>query len=57
MVLLRLPPALVKKLEVAAELGYRSRNSEAEMRLWETFQNESIDEHGVIVRRMPTPIK
>jgi len=46
---LRLPPALLDKLDAAASAGYRSRNAEIQRRLEASVENESVDEHGVIV--------
>lgn len=54
---LRIPPELVDRLNAASRANYRSRTAEIEARLWESFEGESIDEHGVIVRRVAGSIK
>jgi hypothetical protein len=53
----RLPPELLEKIDAAAQAGYRSRNAEIQRRLELSVENESIDEHGVIVAHGPQSIK
>lgn len=51
-VLLRMPMALFKHIDAAAEANYRSRTAEILSRLDASVEGESFDEHGVIVRRV-----
>lgn len=55
--LLRLSPSDREHLEAAAKAGFRSLTAEILMRLRASMENESIDEHGVIVRRVAGSIK
>ena len=54
---IRMPPELVARLNAAATANGRSTGREAVRRLEASFENESIDEHGVIVVHSPTPLK
>ena len=51
-ILLRMPVDLFKHIDAAAEANYRSRTAEILVRLEATTVGESLDEHGVIVRRV-----
>ena len=55
--LLRLPEQVRDHLEAASKAGFRSLTDEILMRLQETMKDESIDEHGVIVRRVSVGLK
>ena len=50
-ILLRMPMALVKHIDAAAEANYRSRTAEILARLDASAVGESIGDHGVIVRQ------
>lgn len=52
-VLVRLEIGLLAQIDAMAEAGYRSRTAEINLRLEQSLQGESIDEHGVIVRHVP----
>ncbi len=51
--LVTLPSDLLERLDAFAKASYRSRNAEVVMRLAASMAYESIDDHGVIVRRVP----
>lgn len=51
--LVTLPAEVLERLDAFASAAYRSRNAEVLMRLMESMAGESVDEHGVIVRRLP----
>lgn len=51
--LVALPQELSERLDAFAKASYRSRNAEVVMRLAASMAYESIDDHGVIVRRVP----
>lgn len=56
-VLIRLPYELLDRLDKFAAAGYRSRTGEIVMRLEASVENQSIDEHGVIVEHIPAARK
>lgn len=56
-VLIRLPVSVLEHIDAAAKAGFRSRTAEVVKRLLETMEGESIDEHGVIVRRVASVAK
>lgn len=49
----RMPEDLISLLEGAAKASFRSRSAEMVYRLRASFENQSIDEHGVIVHHVP----
>lgn len=53
----RLPRATKEKLLAVAWANRRGSNEELLLRLEASFENQSIDEHGVIVVRSPIPLK
>lgn len=56
-ILLRMPVDLFKHIDAAAKSNYRSRTAEILARLDASTVGESIDEHGVIVRRVTSSSK
>lgn len=56
-VLVRMPPELHEELKRFALAGYRSVTGEIVQRLKESLENQSIDEHGVIVVHSSTSLK
>lgn len=52
-VLVRMPKKLKNKLVGLSRAGWRSLTSEIVMRLDASVENQSIDEHGVIVEHCP----
>jgi len=48
-VLVALPAEMVDRLDLVAKASFRSRTAEIHQRLLASLQNESVDEHGVIV--------
>lgn len=55
--LLRMPIDVRLKLSAFAKASYRSLTGEIVLRLEASLENQSIDEHGVIVVHSPTPLK
>lgn len=55
--LLRIPAQLLSHIDAAARASYRTRTAEVIRRLEESVKNESIEEHGVIVRFGPSENK
>lgn len=53
----RLDLATVEALDAHASANCRSRNSEIVLRLQESLEGQSIDEHGVIVVRSAQSLK
>lgn len=51
--IVRLPPDLVAHLKACAVANCRSLSGEVRSRLEQSRAGESIDDHGVIVRRVP----
>ena len=51
-VLVSLPVDLLERLDEFARASYRTRSAEMAVRLGESMAGESIDVHGVIVRRV-----
>lgn len=56
-ILLRMPVGLLAHIDAAAAAGHRSRTAEVLMRLEASAVGESIDGHGVIVRRVASTNK
>jgi hypothetical protein len=56
-VLIRLPRDLLDRLDAMAAANYRSRTAEIQLCLEASMENQSIDEHGVIVQRIPAARK
>ena len=53
----RLPQAVKDKLVAFAWANHRGSNEELLLRLEASFENQSIDEHGVIVQHIPAARK
>ncbi len=51
--LIRLPTALWDKLDLIADANWRNTTQEVRVRLEASVENQSIDEHGVIVEHCP----
>ena len=49
-VLVRMPPALARKLEATAKSQHRSRNAEAVLRLADSFKKR-LKSHGAMVEQ------
>jgi len=47
-----MPEDLISLLKDAAKANFRSRSAEMVYRLRASFENQSIDEHGVIVHHI-----
>jgi hypothetical protein len=54
---IRVPIKLAEKIDRFSAALWRTQTAEIVRRLEESFENQSIDEHGVIVVHSPTPIK
>lgn len=48
---------LRERLDAAAKANYRDMTAEVNKRLNDSFENQSIDEHGVIVQHIPAARK
>lgn len=55
--LISVPAELLEKVKHFAQINHRSGTSEIVARLEASFENQSIDEHGVIVIHSPAPLK
>lgn len=50
-VLLRMPLHMLEHIDRAADAGYRDRTREILMRLEQSMEGETFNEHGAIVRQ------
>jgi len=55
--LVKLPIDLAQKIDVFSAAAWRTQTAEIVRRLEASFENESIDEHGVIVVRSSSTAK
>lgn len=56
-VVIRMPPEVIRHIDVCAAANGRTRSSEIRVRLEASMANESVNEHGVIVVQAPSSLK
>ena len=54
---IRISRELLDQIDAFAEVSFRSRNAEIDFRLRESFEGQSIDEHGCIVVHAASRLK
>jgi len=54
---IRMPTELAEKIDLFSRASWRTLTAEVVRRLEDSFENQSIDEHGVIVAHSPMPLK